>query len=219
MKTILAAKWIDLFYAPINAYNFLYGPRILKYTADETYEIVAEGVTENPNIGGITYTDEAGNKRTVYEGNELMPELDAWTWLCLEHPANGMFQSTLADDYVFAILNGNPTTAEGLNAKDEGIMNDPEVADDTKQWTWTGWRDRLKTSEALRYGLPIVYPTADQQQWIDENLLVLEDYVTTMEAQFISGELDIEENYDDFIAELKRLGAEDYQKIYVDLVK
>ena len=48
----------------------------------------------------------------------------------------------------------------------------------------------------------------------DGGLTPLDDYVSSMEAKFITGEISIEEEYDTFVATLEQYGVQEYVDIY-----
>ena len=63
--------------------------------------------------------------------------------------------------------------------------------------------------------MPTVWFTEDQQEVIDELWTPLEDYVKQMEAKFITGATPLSD-YDAFVEELRKLGAEEVQQVYQD---
>lgn len=213
---VLAAKWIDLFYAPENAYNLQAGPIVVQYP-DGTQEIWTEGVEENPGIGCVIEVDEEGNFVAVsFPGVD--ETLGAWAWLCLEHPAQTMFNTTIGEYYYYGELFGGwPSNVEEEyefeRARYENADNDPSSR-------WLGYERASDIAAAYEYrsfGYPQVYLSAEQQEWVNEHKTILEDYVLQMEAKFITGAADLDTEYDAFIEELKNKGAEEYLDIYVDL--
>jgi len=214
----LAAKWIDIFYAPEHAYNLQAGPIILEHP-DGSLTFVTEGITEDPGVGQLVKVDENGNYVSGYfPGWEASNgELGAWDWLCLEHPANGMFVTTIGEIYYYDLLfAGRSSTYDGSLAEQKNRYENYEDNMNRAEG-WTRWHDMEETYEYLSAGYPTIsYLNADDQTWIDENKTILEDYVLQMEAKFITGAADIDAEYDAFIEELKKLGAEKYQEIYAN---
>lgn len=216
----LAAKWIDLFYAPENAYNLQAGPIILEYP-DGTLESRTEGITEDPGVGCHIVVDEDGKFDAVTfpyvdDAQKNPDNLGPWDWLCLEHPANGMFNSTLSEYYYYGCLyDGFPGNLEEEMAFERKRSQEGDKTSRGEGYsryymiekTWDGWT----------HGYPAVYPSSEQQAWLDEHKKILEDYVFQMEAKFITGAADLDTEYDAYIEELKKKGADEYQKIYVDL--
>lgn len=60
---------------------------------------------------------------------------------------------------------------------------------------------------------PRPYYSADDAARVNELLTDLTNYVEQMKANFITGKVDIDEGWNDYIANLKRIGAEEYQEI------
>ena len=213
---VLAAKWIDLFYAPENAYNLQAGPIIVEYP-DGTQEIRTEGITENPGLGCVIKVDEDG-KFLVAEFPGVDEELGAWAWLCLEHPAQTMFNTTIGEYYYYGeLFDGWPSNVEEELAFEKGRYENEETDFSNR---WLGYERAQDIEAAYEYrshGYPQVYLTEEQQEWVDEHKTILEDYVLQMEAQFITGAADLDTEYDAFIEELKNKGAEEYLDIYVEL--
>lgn len=213
---VLAAKWIDLFYAPENAFNVQSGPIILEYP-DGSTEIVTEGVTEDPGIGCHVLVDEEGNYISVsFPGVD--EELGAWDWLCLEHPANTMFNSTIGEYYYYGVLfEGFPSNVEEELAYERGRYENPDEDESGRMIGYERSNDIAAAYKYRSHGYPQVYLSTEQQEWVDEHKTILEDYVLQMEAKFITGAADLDTEYDAFIEELKNKGAEEYLDIYVEL--
>lgn len=62
--------------------------------------------------------------------------------------------------------------------------------------------------------VPAFYMSADDVQRVAELTTPLDDYVAMMEAKFITGELDIEAKYDEFITTLQGYGVDELVEIY-----
>jgi putative aldouronate transport system substrate-binding protein len=77
------------------------------------------------------------------------------------------------------------------------------------------WRESHLEAAApyFTYGLPLLFFSDNDTAVINELMTPLTDYVKSMEAKFITGAENLA-NYDRFIAELKRLGAEKIDSIY-----
>jgi putative aldouronate transport system substrate-binding protein len=77
------------------------------------------------------------------------------------------------------------------------------------------WRDsHLETaSPYFTYGLPLLFFSNADNTVINELMTPLTDYVKSMEAKFITGAENLT-NYDRFLVELKRLGADKIDSIY-----
>lgn len=219
---VLAAKWIDMFYTPENAFNFQSGPIIIEH-ADGTVESRTEGISENPNVGCHVQVDENGKYLAVSFPGVDIPELNpdklgAWDWLCLEHPANAMFNSTIGEYYFYGqLFEGFPGNVEEEIAYEFSRYENEEADFSNRSIGYTRGSDVRESAPYWRSGYPTVYPSVEQQEWLDEHKKILEDYVLQMEAKFITGAADLDKEYDAYIQELKNKGAEEYQKIYVEL--
>lgn len=65
-------------------------------------------------------------------------------------------------------------------------------------------------------GVPSFFFELDDLDRINELVTPLEDYVASMEAKFITGELSIETDYDNFISTLESYGVQEYVDIYTE---
>jgi putative aldouronate transport system substrate-binding protein len=81
----------------------------------------------------------------------------------------------------------------------------------------THWRQAMDTANVPYYksGFPIVYFNATDNQKIIELTTPLSDYIKQMEAKFITGTEPLA-NFDNYMAELEKLGLSKLQKYYVD---
>ena len=64
-----------------------------------------------------------------------------------------------------------------------------------------------------------LYYSADDQSFAGEVSAMMDDYVAGMEAKFITGELSIETEYDNFIKTLEKYGAKEYTELLAEYVK
>ena len=62
--------------------------------------------------------------------------------------------------------------------------------------------------------IPTFYFTEDDLDRINTLQTPLDDYVASMEAKFITGEISIEDEYDNFVATLEEYGVQEYVEIY-----
>lgn len=92
-------------------------------------------------------------------------------------------------------------------------VNDIIIAGDTLNlWLYNQVMDSGVVA-ARRFALPNVSFTDDENMSLS-TYLDLTSYVESMEAQFITGKVDIDEGWDAYVAELKRLGMDDMSAIY-----
>ncbi|HIV26815.1 MAG TPA: hypothetical protein IAA64_02505 [Candidatus Ornithocaccomicrobium faecavium] len=62
--------------------------------------------------------------------------------------------------------------------------------------------------------IPTFYFTEDDLDRINTLQTPLDDYVASMEAKFITGEISIEDEYDNFVATLEEYGVQEYVELY-----
>ena len=62
--------------------------------------------------------------------------------------------------------------------------------------------------------IPTFYFTEDDLDRINTLQTPLDDYVASMEAKFITGEISIEDEYDNFVATLEEYGVKEYVELY-----
>jgi len=213
----VAMAWINLFYQPVHANNILGGPTIYKYEGSDELIFATPGITEDPRVGAIVTVSSDGkfiSSAIPGYDDTVKEKYGLWDWLCLDHPGNGAFQSTIGEIYyltkLFQYSADNWQDAAQQQLERYQTAEDPTNAGEG----WSRYQDITTCYEHLRHGYPIVYFTKEQQDWLDEYATLITDYVSQMEAKFITGAADIGTEYDAFITELKNLGAEDYEKIY-----
>lgn len=62
--------------------------------------------------------------------------------------------------------------------------------------------------------IPTFYFAEDDLDRINTLQTPLDDYVASMEAKFITGEISIEDEYDNFVATLEEYGVQEYVELY-----
>ncbi|MGI6691661.1 MAG: hypothetical protein ACOX63_12615 [Christensenellales bacterium] len=225
----LAIRFLDILYDPYIAYGCLYGPIYYTETMPEddewapfgryvtkiTEEDVAAGKYSEAALGMAVTEAYVPIAKPAWEETEWQtkmrttvtnPEdLGPWDWYCRyigpRDKGTGFHMGLdewsgcylTYDVDMYAVMNCDPTTLEGA-------WRSSQVNTVTKYYT---------------QGMPTVWFTEEQQEVINELWTPLEDYVKQMEAKFITGAASLDE-YDSFVAELGKLGAEDIQKIYQD---
>ena len=213
---VLAAKWIDQFYEAENAFNTLSGPIVLEYP-DGTTEVQGKNVTEDPQIGGHVMVDEDGNYLNI-SYPFVDSDMAAYDWLCLNHPANSFFNTTVGEQYIYGqLFKGYKDNVDAYCERQRTKYEDDSYSDADRAVAYQQWRHALVGYPYKIYDKPTVYPTDEQQAWLDEYRTILEEYAAQMEAKFITGAADLDAEYDAYIEELKRKGAEELQAIYVEL--
>ena len=58
--------------------------------------------------------------------------------------------------------------------------------------------------------------TQDEQDIYNDAYADIDGYITEMTAKFITGELNIEENWDKYLTDLDKMGLTDVIKVYQD---
>lgn len=226
----LAIKFLDLLYDPYIAWGCLYMPLYDSeempeddpwapfgmYLSTVTEEDVEKGIYSEAALGMTCAKPYVGSTApTAYEEEAWQTELretlvnpedlGAWDWYCryigprdkgtgFQMGVDEVTGTKYAYNYdTFEIMHADPTTMEGA------------------------WRTSQIAAISAVYtsGMPTVWFTDEQQETINELWTPLEDYVTQMEAKFITGAISLDE-YDNFVTELVKLGAEDVQQIYQD---
>ncbi len=174
--------------------NLFYTPEVCKL------------VMYGPDYGSEDDTDGTGTILTFDEDgamNEDPPawdpdEFGLWDWYCQNGPVTSAFCFALDEPYQFQVLYNATPFKSAL----------PEEAI---------WRDQYLANVADHRTpiYPPVYLSEENVNRVDELKTALNTYVEAMEAKFIIGTEPLS-NYDAFVQQLKTLGAEEYQKIYVD---
>ncbi len=218
----LAIAWANLFYQPKHAFNIMYGPTMTKNQETGEYTMISEGVADYDKgfeVAAPAILDKDGNyagiDTTVYY-EKYADEYTLWDWYAKNKPVNGAYDISLGEGYIFGqIWQGYPSNAEETQVQNKGRIESGNEGDENEGW----WRynNLMVDAKWAKPGYPTVYFTAEQQEWLDANATILNDYVYQMEAKFITGAASIDAEYDNFIAELKKMGAEDYQKLYVEV--
>lgn len=140
-------------------------------------------------------------------GNEQVPDVE-----------NGKYPS--AWEYVVYEVSPFNPNRPGTKA---GELERIRFQDPNAEFTWDltnpdNFYRASKQTAQLPYIVdvyPTIYFDEDTQQRISELKLVIEDYVNTESAKFVTGVNSLD-NLDDYYAKLKDLGYDEYVKYYVD---
>ncbi|MBE6884999.1 MAG: extracellular solute-binding protein [Ruminococcaceae bacterium] len=159
------------------------------------------GSEDDPDgIGAILYVEEDGAM------HEEVPawnpdEMGLWDYYCQNGPANSAYELALDEAYQFQTLYGSDPVRSGIDYENHWRLQ---------------YLDNVGPYVTCPY--PPVYLSDDSIEKINEISTSLHTYVEEMEAKFIIGTESLD-NFDDFIEQLKQLGAEDFEKIYIDAYK
>ena len=225
----LAIRFLDILYDPYIAWGCLYGPTYYtdvlpeddewalfgNYVSTVTEEDIAAGKYPEVTLGMPTFKAWVNYSQPAWEETEWEIEmrntvvnpddLGPWDWFChyIGPRDKGTGFHMGLDEWsgaylahgidVYAMANADPTTMEGA-------WRSSQIAAVTDYYT---------------QGMPTVWFTDEQQATINELWTPLEDYVKQMEAKFITGAAPLSE-YDAFVEELHKLGADQIQQIYQD---
>ena len=180
----IAVAWMDKLYDPNVAVLLHNGP--------------IYGTETDPD--GIGWKPETGTTEPVGLTEANPDNLGWWDYLCVYMvPRNrGTMWFVTLDDF-YALDHQTMFEYNRVLTGEEGY-----------------WRESLtkNAAEYYAYGYPkVVFYSEEDAQTIKELLTPLDDYVSMMEAKFITGAESFD-NYDKFIEEMKKLGADKIDEIY-----
>jgi putative aldouronate transport system substrate-binding protein len=202
-----AVRWANLFYDPEFAQYIMYGP--------------AYGTDQDPDgIGTRPIFDNEGNWADIETPGWDSSKMNLWDYYSLNHPINSNFNFGIDDSYIFIQLYPNKMhDVQELTAFHKAQIDDPSSPEATLNEAYWRYYNLITDVPYANSGLPTVYLTEEAQARVDELKTPIVDCVKSWEAKFITGAASISSDYDTFISELKKLGAEEYQQIFVDAYK
>ena len=86
------------------------------------------------------------------------------------------------------------------------------AGDEMASWAWGDLVDS-RPLENLKINYPLVFPTVEEQDVLNTVLIDLRNYVSSMEIKFITGEVDVDTGWDEYVATLKKMGAEEVIRV------
>ncbi|MBR5546911.1 MAG: hypothetical protein IKU70_08000 [Clostridia bacterium] len=196
------ANFGDAFFT-VDLYNILQvGP---EYVEGEAPAMTAEGPQYMSGYGAF-WNEETKARDWVFDTANYA---SAWA-----------FRTTVISTWAHPGYNGN--------GNDEWIIEwgtkYPEstqgkfVANGMKHDTWRISANKWQTPYA-KFVMPSLFYTAEDQATANEIATMMNDYVAGMEAKFITGELSIEADYDNFVKTLEEYGVNGYMDILNKYVK
>lgn len=195
-----AMRWANMFYLPEVGYNMVYGPET--GSAEDT-----------KGIGSITNVNAAGEFVSFTYPKWDAQKMTLWEFYASEKPINSNFGFGMDSSYNLDLLKkGRAKTYEESVLWHQGMLLTDNLA--SRPNVWGRYSVLMNLTKNITFGYPTVYLSDTDQKYIDEYKTPLEDYVSNMEAKFITGAIPIASKYDEFIAEIKKLGAEKYLDIY-----
>lgn len=199
----VAVRWANLFYDPQFAYYIMYGPEY--------------GTAQDPDgIGTNVKFDDEGYMVDVVTPGWNPDEMGLWDYYSLNHPVNSNFNFGIDDSYIFAQLYKSPKTVAELTAYHKKQIDTGEGNLNEAYWRYN---NLITAVPNATNGYPTIYIDEAAQSKVDELKTPLEDFVKSWEAKFITGAASIETDYATFLTELEKLGAQEYQQIYIDAYK
>jgi len=217
----VAMNWIDIFYDPYYACAAGYGPKTLNKEEMEGWEdfkdaILGHYITEEAfdstkytdtlgklkdgdKIKRLTYTNPETGKSNVPQGLNSVQWRNKWM---LPWASAGIFM--LGDEYFYTQLGYAITVYSKDNAGTAESVWRSTFVKNAQEFQVTGYPT-------------ICFYSKDDTKWISENLTLINDYASQMEAKFITGaEALTTDSFAAYQKQLKTLGAEKYQKILYD---
>lgn len=190
------ANFADSFYT-VDMYVYNVGP-----TYDETphddgpygnFFSTEEGSYFDPETGTIEYKYDESVWSSSWQWRST--KICSWAYPGYCATGNATYLAEFAAKY--------PETSVGKQLS-AGKMNETEgwITNAATEW------QPYKVSQ-----LPSFFFTLEDQDRMDELSVLFNDYVTSMEAKFITGEVDIEAEYDTFVKTLEQYGVQEYVEI------
>lgn len=180
----VALRWMDMLYDPNWAVLFHNGPIL--------------GTDSDPD--GIGWDPATGTTEPLGLTQANPTDLGWWDYLCEYMVPRGRGTAWFAtiNDY-YALDNATIIDYNRVLSGEEGYWR-TENAENAGEYFISGYPN-------------VMFYTEEEVQIMKELLTPLTDYVELMEAKFITGAESFD-NYDSFIEELKKLGAEQIDEIY-----
>lgn len=195
-KAAAIANWVDSFFDPITYLIYRMGP---------SYDEVEH--EKDPLYGGIWNT-EMGHyyipeKNTIgyhYDENQYT---SAWLWRSTQmtfwtvpgYSTNGN------QEWNFIFDEKYPDTGMGQ-----------QYLANNKQANAAHWAKQAIADWCCYYHnmLPNFFYSVEDQTDVDDMVILLDDFVSGKEAKFITGELSLEKDYDQFVSTLEGYGVQNY---------
>lgn len=199
-KTAAAlAKFADSFFHPETFVLYQIGPSYSEEAHAADPELGHMWNTEfgsymNPETGAIAYKFD----ETEYSSSWIWRSTNMSFWSLPGYSCNGnpYWQVEFAKAY--------PETAMGQRFARSNF----EV--EYNHWTQQSIDTHVEHYHKM---MPSFFYNAEDQLAVTDYTMVLDDYVSNMEAKFITGELSIEENWEEFQSTLEQYGVKEYMEI------
>ena len=192
----LVAMLMDFVYSDEGAFLYRYGPK-----AGEDPLNLVEG----------WYYDENGEVTTDLVENGTYTSMSAYGRDRLfPHDSAGLRPAIVTTG-----TGENIEFTDSVTGKTFTCLDNYLIDDNTNDGHWRLITMEKWSGKATSVRLPGTYLSSDDSATVSDLSTVLNNYITTESARFITGQRDLSE-IDDFWAELKNLGMEDYLKIHRD---
>ena len=192
-KAAALANFADSFFT-VDMFNLLQvGP---EYVEGEAPEMTAEGPQYMSGYGAF-FNKETNARDWKYDAANYS---SAWVW-----------RTTEVSTWAYPGYNGsgNDNWIIEWGTKYPDSVQGQFVASGMKHETWRVSADEWQTPYAKPI-MPKPFYSAEDQSKASELETIMNDYVSGMEAKFITGELSIEAEYDNFLRTLEGYGVKDY---------
>ena len=201
-KAAALANFADSFFT-VDMFNLLQvGP---EYVEGEAPAMTAEGPQYASGYGAFW--------------NEETKARD-WVWDTANYSSSWAFRTTVISTWAYPGYNGNGNDAWIIEwgTKYPESTQGKFVANGMKLDTWRISANKWQTPYCKDV-MPTLFYTAEDQNLASETATMMDDYVAGMEAKFITGELSIEAEYDNFIKTLEEYGVNEYMDMLHKYVK
>lgn len=192
-KAAALANLIDYYYTP-EYYNYAwYGPEY-----ESEYDYQNTGVYFNEETGGYAFMGQGDMSRWTYK----VTYFQLWETPGYVNVGNMYYEADWAAEHPDSVV------AEILE-KNGAFM----------------WYEQQLVDTIVPYyveSVPPMFMDEDDTERVSILISQLDDYVKGMEVKFITGELDIDAEYDNFIATLEKYGVKEFEEIqnkYYDIYK
>ena len=193
------AKWADSFFNPYCCILYKYGP-----TYSETETLMTEYGELFSSEYGQYWDKEQGTNIYVFDTNVYPSN---WEWRCKQMSfwAYPGYACNGNDEWWQMYAEAFPTTRIGMEniAKIEGKVKSSQLF----EHGYANW------SEYFTPMLPNFYYSTEDLAIVNDISVVLNDYVKAHEAKFVTGELNLESDYEAFQKGLKDYGVDEYVEI------
>jgi len=201
-KAAALANFADAFFT-VDMFNLLQvGP---EYVEGEAPAMTAEGPQYMSGFGAF-WNEETQARDWKYDSANYS---SAWAW-----------RTTEVSTWAYPGYNGSGNDAWIIEwgTKYPDSVQGKFVASGMKHETWRVSADKWQTPYA-KFMMPALFYTVEDQAVAGDIATMMDEYVAGMEAKFITGEISIEAEYDNFVKTLEEYGVQEYMELLAKYVK